>query len=70
MQLELVLDASTLSSSEATMATVIALPHENAFLHEQSYPRVGFSPYSSLACEVPDIVPRSCTCADLTTGKA
>jgi hypothetical protein len=29
MQLEPVLDASTLSSSEATRASVIALPHEN-----------------------------------------
>jgi hypothetical protein len=29
-----------------------------ALLHEKSYPRVGFSPFSSLAWEVPNIVPR------------
>jgi hypothetical protein len=30
----------------------------DALLHEKSYPRVGFSPFSSLAWEVPNIVPR------------
>ena len=40
-----------------------------ALLYEKSYPLVGFSLFFLRAWEVPNIVPRSCMCADLTTGK-